>query len=1123
MNIEVKGNRLGVWRGVLAPSALATAGRTSRCVAVVLATATFLATGLLASVAQAEPPTLISVGNFNSKTGWGEGIAVDSSSGDLYVAGLFNPETHAPTSPINKFDASGNLLAPPSPFGATFHSSVAVDPINGDVYALNAVFSTIEVFDPNSGAEASPSFPITSSHNLGPFTLVQIATDASGNVYVPVVPENEVLEYSPTGSLLNTFTGSGAGTLNKPTGVAVDSSGNLWVADTGNNRIEELSPGDAPVSEIAGTEGINSVAVDAQGDAYAILRNSEDPCGSLRPPCSHLVEYSPTGARLADIGAGSFGFEELLLPVTVAVDESTGRVYVSDGTKELVWVYGRPSKPVIGSEVSTEVSASEAKLGALVNPGGLETSYRFEYGPTTEYGKTTPFPEGNAGQGVTSRTVWTAAVGLQPGTTYHYRVVATNELGTEYGADQTFTSQTTAEASCPNEALRAGFSASLPDCRAYELVTPANKIGAQPAPNGIESLHLDVAERGTEWSNRFVYFSWYVEPGSPTAGEEYLATRNPSGWTSENLLPLQSYTATVCPTPYGAADDETKDDKMEAFSSDLSSGVMHDGVQSRGELEQIPNPLVGGGCAAEIHEIVPGEPLGVQNLLLRDNSDGSYQLINRPPEGVVPNSAHFQGASADLSHVVFSEDAQLTPNAPGGTEDLYDWSSGAARLVTVLPNGTPVPGSLAAGRLSESHPISEGGSDILFMSGGNLYDRIDGEHTIQIDASQVGGPGGGGRLVDASVDGSKILFEDDASADLTSDTVTGSGMNLYLYDLAAGSTIDLTPGNAPEFQETMAADKSISHVYFVARAVLTGSQVNERGEKARAGEENIYIWDGGAPTFIATLRSNSTPIETIDGIVSPNGSYFAFVSRRSLTGYDNLAPNHVPRSELFLYSDDTRALTCASCNPSGEPPSLEETSLITPLEEEGNGGRDSLSDNGRLFFQAGEDLLPADTNGESDIYEYEQGQLHLISSGTSRFESLYIDASESGNDVYFLTRQSLVPQDTQEGAHKIYDARIDGGFAPMASPPACTTADACRTPVSPQPSIYGAPSSQMFLGVGNLTSQSEAKPKKHAKSKKPKKRKGKEKACARNNHKRVHCVTRVRKALSQVKFHKGGK
>ena len=130
--------------------------------------------------------------------------------------------------------------------------------------------------------------------------------------------------------------------------------------------------------------------------------------------------------------------------------------------------------------------------------------------------------------------------------------------------------------------------------------------------------------------------------------------------------------------------------------------------------------------------------------------------------------------------------------------------------------------------------------------------------------------------------------------------------------------------------------------------------------------------------------------------------------------------------------------------------------------------RHVLTDAGQVFFETREALVPSDTNGQLDVYEYEGGGAYLISSGTSSFESNLEDVSESGDDVFFRSNQQLVPQDNQEGQIVIYDARVDGGFAEPSSPPPCTTADACRTPVSPQPSIYGAPASQTFSGVGNL-------------------------------------------------------
>jgi hypothetical protein len=1018
-----------------------------------------LAAGALfvAPVARAEAPKLVSYGNFaDSPSPFG--VAVDQSTNDVYVADFFNSATSSPGH-VDKFDASGKLLSPPSPFGEAFHTGAAVNPTNGQVYVVEA-FGAIDTYDPSSGALVGTPF---SDPLFGFEAEVQIATDSAGNLYAPLKPNNEVLEYSPSGTLLQTFTGSGASTLKEPTGVAVDSSGHVWVADAGNKRIEQLSSTGAFIGEIK-SEGVQAVALDTHGDVFAIVENSADFCGSIAPPCSHLVEYSSAGAQLADIGAGSFGEvgeSAKRAPNTLAVNDSSGRVYVTDGLKNLVWIFGPPSAPVLGRELAVEVSTSEAKLGALVNPGGIETSYRFEY-DTTEYAKgeaahvhgtSVPFPEGNVGQGVTPRTVWAAASGLAPGTTYHYRVIATNELGIVVGADQTFTTETSAQASCPNEQFRRGFSASLPDCRAYELVTPPNNASRQP-----DTQYSRGQNRAARDGNRMAYPSTDILPGAQTGGGNYVATRGASGWSSEDVLPLQSYTGDRCPFV---------NTEMFGYSADLSKGVLRDGG---GENVSSPsNSEYGGGCGAEGVEVVSGEPLGVENLLLRDNTSGTYQLINVTPPGVTPANAHFGGASSDFSHIIFSEHAQLTTNAPAaGVEDLYEWTGGVVRLVTVLPDGTPVVGSPAPG-------ISADGSHIFFSAGGNLYLRLNGSSTVQVDASQAGGSGGGGQFWAASADGSQIFFTDDASAGLTSDTAPGSGTNLYRY--AAGQLTDLTPGSHAEVQGVSGASEDGSYVYFVAGGVLASNE-NANKETAKTGQNNLYVSQSGVTTFIATLNAG----EPDGALVSPNGVFLAFVSRKSLTGYDNINAtfgNHVP--EIFLYGAASNQLACASCNPSGEAPTAEGASLA--------GARHYLSDSGRLFFDTAEALLPLDTNGQIDVYEYESGQLHLISAGTSSSESVFLDTSESGNDVFFLTRQKLVPQDTEEEAKNIYDARVDGGFPAPSTPPPCVTADACRSAPAPQPSIFGAPSSATFSGAGNIT-PSEAKPKVKPKSKPAKCRKG---------------------------------
>jgi hypothetical protein len=1076
---------------------------------------------LCADIAQAEPPKLISYGNFGSVAGGPGGVAVDQSSGDVYVAGLFTLNPERPPR-IEKFDASGKLL-PPSPFGPDgLSSGVALNPTNGDLYVDENVeeggsyVAKLGTYDPSGKLVGTPFSVPVSKNFFGVITIVQIAADSAGNVYVPVAPGNEVLEYSPTGTLLNTFTGgSGAGALKGPTGVAVASSGSVWVADAGDKRLEELSRADAPLAEIktggeVNSTGVESVALDGRGDVFTIVDNSADFCGSLQPPCSHLVEYDASGVQVADVGAGSFETgSPARIPPMVAVDEASGHVYVIDGSKEEVWIFGPPTAPIVHSESTAEVGTSEAKLGGLVGAGGIQTAYRFEYGTSTAYGRSTPFPEGSVGEGLASHTVWAAASGLVPGTTYHYRVVATNELGTAVGPDQTFTTQTAEQAACPNEQLRGGFSVRLPDCRAYELVTAPTKTSVL-----FEGGEDVVATDGSA----ITFYTKEPLPGALTGGTSYIASRGAGGWSSEAIIPLGSYTGVSC-------GEETQ---ALAYSDDLSKALVDFGYVTRASGDT--GDLGIQECNAEGLQVASGEPVGYVNLLLRDNQSGAYRLVNAVEPGLtsVPADAHFQGASADLSHVVFRELAPLTADAPVGVENMYVWNEGVVRLATVLPDGTPVSGSLAeppSGR-KESEigvpAISVDGSHILFTSGGDLYVRIDGQRTVQVDESQGPGVSGGGLFETASADGSRVFFTDENR--LTSDSTAAPGEpDLYECVLSEGASkcelSDLTVAKAGEHADVLhvspLGSKDSSHVYFAAEGVLasnkrqyTDSEGKPVEEGAVDGEHNLYVWDAGRVTFVAKLSATR---DFAEGRTSPDGTWFAFQSSDGLTGYDNsLQGSGGLVQEIFLYGAAAKQLVCASCNPSGEAPTPATSNVVLPYDR-------SLSDGGRLFFDTEEALVPSDTNGQYDIYEYEDGQPQLISSGTSPVESKFAGASESGDDAFFFSHQQLVPQDTQEEVQVIYDARVDGGLPAVSSPPACTTADACRAAASPQPSIYGAPSSQTFAGVGNFTPVSEATSKKKVKPKK----KVKKRVCKRGKHKR--CVAGARRTGSKAKSHKGGK
>ena len=1033
-----------------------------------------------AAAAQAAPPPVLPDGSFSTVVKNAIGVAVGSpgstSAGDVFVSSFFN--YGEPT--FVKLTSAGRAITPPSPFGEPFGFSVslAVNPENGDVYSLGA--SGITTYDRENGAVLG-TFPVTLATGHEGFTEFdadppQIAADSAGDVYVPNPRENEVLEYDPAGTLLQTFTGgSGEGALKEPTGVAVNSAGDLWVADGGDSRIEELSPADEPLDAIKSV-GVRSVELYGHGDVLAMVMNNETFCGKIggqSGECFHLVGYGPTGSKLLDVGAGAFvsGSAGLPLAPLVAVDEASGRVYVSDSSNQRVWVYVPPTPPVIVKDfAAAEVGTSEAKLGALADPGGAPTTYRFEYGTTSAYGQSVPFPEGSGGEGLSARTIWAAVSGLAPGTTYHYRVVVRNELGTAVGSDQTFTTLTAAQTFCPNEEFRGGSSARLPDCRAYELVTAPTKNSVEARGGGLSSADGDAVK--FEVNDPL--------PGAPSGNyQEYLATRGTGGWSSQDLRPLESYSQPTCGG--GGA-------LSAIFSAEFSTSLIEYGAKSRASDPDADGGVGGTMCNTEGLQVVPGEPVGYVNLLVRNNATRTYQLVNAPPPGVSPSNAAMRGASADLSHVVFSEEAPLAQGAAYGFENLYEWDEGALRLLTVLPKGEAAQGSLPEAQ-GGNNEISVEGSHILFTYGGALYDRIDGQRTVQVDESQGGsGTSGGGTFEAASADGAEVFFLDERRLTAKATAVAGAP-DLYECVLLEGASqcelSDLTVAAGGEPADvrgvSLLGSKDSSDVYFVAGGVLasntreyTDSEGNVVVERAQAGQDNLYLWSGGTTTFIASGPREG--LEALGGFgqVSPDGTWFAFGTSRSLTGYDTTEADGGQANEVFLYSAASNRLACASCNPTGEQPIL------------GGGAKLSLggverspryiSDGGRVFFETREALVPSDTNGQTDVYEYEDGHLYLISSGSSSNPSEFGDASESGENVFFDTTQALLPQDTQEGMEAIYDARVEGGFPAAVTPQPCTTADACRVPIPPLPAVFGTPPSATFDGIGNLAPPVEAKP-----------------------------------------------
>ncbi len=344
------------------------------------------------------------------------------------------------------------------------------------------------------------------------------------------------------------------------------------------------------------------------------------------------------------------------------------------------------------------------------------------------------------------------------------------------------------------------------------------------------------------------------------------------------------------------------------------------------------------------------------------------------------------------------------------------------------------------------------------------------------------GTGGINFFWDGSADGSRALYT----------TATQSGEEaLYEFDLGryAAEPASASHPIAGEVEGVAGASRDLSRVYFVSREALAGAGANGEGEEAEAGADNLYLYERGAvgePSYVFLARlspfdlgqkepgATAAPYDVASEEpylratrVSPDGRTIAFDSRAPLTGYDNTdTATGKPAVEVYLYDAASGALRCASCNPGGGRPQVF-ASMRLPYEgpEEGEGSgvpaaawlatwehplhasSALAADGGRLFFNSYDALLPRDTNGQMDVYEWEApgeggcheggadyfarngGCLYLISSGESPDESEFWEASEDGRDVFFTTESSLVAPDP--GSVDLYDARVEGGFGPQ--------------------------------------------------------------------------------------------
>jgi DNA-binding beta-propeller fold protein YncE len=900
---------------------------------------------------------------------------------------------------------------------------------------------------------------------------------AKGDVYVD--NGTAVAVFGATGALIQRF---GAGLLERGMGVAIDArSGDVYVVDAGEDKVDVFrpEPPDKPLVEdlaaqdLTPSEARLSGEVDPNGSdtryyfQYGTVDCATDPSGCTDSP----------QAPGTDLGSG-FGDHSVgvtlkgLAPAAtyyyrLVATSSSG---VAEASQSLESFSTLPSSAgLLADGRAWELVSPAEKDGAGIEPLAREGSLiqAAADGEAVTYiasGPVVSEPAGNRGpeptQVISARTNdgWSSedavtphdkGEGLEIGQPSEYRV----------------------------------FSADL----ALSL--------AQPPGGGDEPLEAPPLAEGATEKTLYVRDDPNIEP-SPGEQRLYGEARASAG-VAPGFVPLVTPQDVSAKTESGERSrfggqleflDATSDLSHVVFESkaallagseaglyEWQSGaglqlvsVLHDGTPAVEPALGDESINVRGAISEDGSRVFftgEGEEGEARGLYMRDTSRDETIRINAAQGVVEPTGEEaevaFQAATPDGSKVFFSDTAPLTPESTqrqGREADLYECEivEREGKLACELKDLTPLPAGGSADVLNVIPGISEDGSDVYFVANGVLAPGAEPGHCVH-QSLETAPP--------------------------------GATCNLYRWDEGA--------------------------ITFIA---------------ALSNEDSGDWGSLHGPGSVGGYAVNRADLADLTASVSPDGQYLAFMSQMQLVGYETLDAEHAAEGihdeEVYLYDASTNLLTCASCNPNGHAVGVHDVEhagegqgLVVDRRGDWSGeylagsipgwtplGVDDaihqpryLSDSGRLFFDSPDQLVPQATNGKEDVFEYEpagvgnctqaNGCVALISSGSARQESVFLEASVSGDDAFFLTAQPLVAAD-HDSNYDIYDARVCTESSPCltsesSSQRPCEASSSCDPASVPLPS-FGLPATLTVRPAagatanqapGSSTAKSVSKPK----------------------------------------------
>jgi hypothetical protein len=1005
--------------------------------------------------------------------------------------------------PADSFGAAGTGLGE---FGSNQPLHVAVD-ADGIVYASDSNDSNrLQRYDTNTNA-FRPAIDV-----IGITATTSTATtgleEADGSLYVARSGAIGILELDlpldPDDPPTHSPDSPHASNISvAPQGLGLNAGlSTLYLSTTaGGHRVFIIRDVSAPVATISPVTDIT--------DTSATLNGEVNPNGAST---QYRFEYSDdagaswTLLSLQSAGAGS-------VPVSV----SSALSGLKPNTDYLVRLFARhaldptvtdtsatttfttdTAPPLISSVFALDRKPTSVSLTGRINPSSEQTTYWFEWGPTPSYGNVVPAAKnGNAGSGDAFAFVSRGISGLQPETTYHFRLIAENATGRTESLPRTFT---TPVADCPNADIRAAQGAThLPDCMAWELVSPPGSpysVGANETPRAEPSLSAD--------GSAVAFVSGYPLPGA-TAGSRsaWRSTRSTGGWQQTSLLTPDG--TNQWGNGLGGADTV-----LRAATPDGSTAVYYDSttephgslwvVRADGSRVRIADASVSVGSFDSFDQMgaYPGQPWA------QVVSDNGRHVLFTSVDALVPGVAEHTDPSCSVTWFKMTG-----PFTDDRCEILYEWvddgsnngqgtlrvvsrtndpsltllTPGAARVGGTGPHGPAAPVSQEYGR---RNAVSVDGSRIFFQTpaptltssasgsypngGGPLYVREDGAITKELSAPAPGhtpdSPPTKFQFLDASEDGSLVFFW--ADGDLTEDAPAADG--IYRYDLDSDTLSYLAspapPSNHPGVVTALASADG-SHLYFedeqTVKVHAAGTVDTVLGTPPGSSQSGGFQQtthgqnDAGLTSEIGGLRSSECPSAT----VTPDGRYIAVTSR--VAG----------EMRTFRYDAATKDLEVVSPPAPASWPLQYHVGFMDAGACLGNYGTTALrltkfrmmSDDGsRIYFNTAAPLVPGDSNRWIDTYQWHDGEISLVTSGTGKRTTAAVGTDASGETVVFATEEPLVGADTND-VYDLYVARAGGGFPEPARAAECD-GDGCQGDPETAPSVPDSATLNL-RGAGN--------------------------------------------------------